>query len=184
MAKARTAKLKVFRTPVGFHDAYVAAPSQKAALEAWGVDSNLFAAGAAEVVTDPELTKEPLASPGTVIRKLRGSEREHVAALGATGAARAKKTEGRAEPRLKPKPETKAKKPSRAALERVEAALAAHLERHGRAVERLRQQEAALAERRRQLERAGAAERRQLENRLDEERARYEEALDEWERTI
>jgi hypothetical protein len=31
----RAAKLKVFRTPIGFHDAYVAAPSQKAALEAW-----------------------------------------------------------------------------------------------------------------------------------------------------
>ena len=27
-------KLKVFRTPTGFHDAYVAAPSRKAALEA------------------------------------------------------------------------------------------------------------------------------------------------------
>jgi hypothetical protein len=27
----RVAKLKVFRTPIGFHDAYVAAPSQKAA---------------------------------------------------------------------------------------------------------------------------------------------------------
>jgi hypothetical protein len=27
-------KLKVFRTPIGFHDAYVAAPSRKAALEA------------------------------------------------------------------------------------------------------------------------------------------------------
>jgi hypothetical protein len=29
------AKLKVFRTPIGFHDAYVAAPSKKAALAAW-----------------------------------------------------------------------------------------------------------------------------------------------------
>ena len=39
----RKLKLKVFRTPIGFHDAYVAAPSQKAALEAWGADSNIFA---------------------------------------------------------------------------------------------------------------------------------------------
>lgn len=66
-------KLKVFRTPIGFHDAYVAAPSQKAALEAWGSDTNLFAAGIAELITDPKLTKEPLARPGRVIRKLRGT---------------------------------------------------------------------------------------------------------------
>ena len=33
---ARTGRLKVFRTSIGFHDAYVAAPSRKAALEAWG----------------------------------------------------------------------------------------------------------------------------------------------------
>lgn len=32
----RKQKLKVYRTPIGFHDAYVAAPSQKAALKAWG----------------------------------------------------------------------------------------------------------------------------------------------------
>ena len=79
MAKA----LKVFRTPIGFHDAYVAAPSMKAALAAWGASTNLFAAGAAEVVTDPKLTKEPLARPGEVIRKPRGTDAEHVRALGA-----------------------------------------------------------------------------------------------------
>ena len=60
MAKAskkveRKSKLKVFRTPIGFHDAYVAAPSQKAALEAWGAEGNLFAQGIAEQVIDPEL---------------------------------------------------------------------------------------------------------------------------------
>ena len=44
--------LKVYRTPIGFHDAYVAAPSQKAALAAWGADANLFARGSAEQVTE------------------------------------------------------------------------------------------------------------------------------------
>ena len=33
---ARKQKLNVYRTPIGFHDAYVAAPSQHAALLAWG----------------------------------------------------------------------------------------------------------------------------------------------------
>ena len=36
------AKLKVFRTAIGFHDAYVASPSRAAALRAWGADTDLF----------------------------------------------------------------------------------------------------------------------------------------------
>ena len=64
MAKPRKTKLKVFRTPIGFHDAYVAAPSQKAALEAWGSDSNLFAAGVAELVTDAELMQGAAGAAG------------------------------------------------------------------------------------------------------------------------
>ena len=74
--------LKVFRTSTGFHDAYVAAPSQKAALAAWGTDSNLFTQGLAEQVSDEALMAEPLAQPGVVIKKLRGTEAEHFAALG------------------------------------------------------------------------------------------------------
>ena len=88
MAKPKT--LKVFRTPIGFHDAYVAAPTQKAALEAWGTDTNLFARGAAEQVTDPDLMTEPLERPGEVIKRLRATEAEQVAALGVKKAARKK----------------------------------------------------------------------------------------------
>ena len=83
MAKAkRKQKLKVFRTPIGFHDAYVAAPSQKAALEAWGVRTNLFARGSPEEVADPKLTKAPLEHPGKVVKVLRGTKKEQLAALG------------------------------------------------------------------------------------------------------
>lgn len=39
---ARGSRLKVYRTPIGFHDTYVAAPSQKAALAAWGSGHDLF----------------------------------------------------------------------------------------------------------------------------------------------
>ena len=74
-------KLKVYRTPIGFHDAYVAASSRKEALRAWGADADLFARGIAEVVTDEELTREPLAKPGEVVRSLRGTSDEHLAAL-------------------------------------------------------------------------------------------------------
>ena len=74
-------KLKVFRTPIGFHDAYVAASSRKAALAAWGADADLFARGVAEEVTDPTLTAAPLARPGEVVRVVRGTMAEHLAAL-------------------------------------------------------------------------------------------------------
>ena len=74
-------KLKVFRTTAGFNDAYVAAPSQKAALAAWGADVDLFARGIAEVVTDPALTAEPLANPGKVLTVSRGDLAAHLKAL-------------------------------------------------------------------------------------------------------
>lgn len=98
------AKLKVYCTPIGFHDAYVAAPSQKAALAAWGSDANLFARGVAEQVTDPALMKAPLAKPGEIVRTLRGTPDER----------RIDKPKRKATP--KPKP-------SRVKLDAAEAAL-------------------------------------------------------------
>jgi hypothetical protein len=35
MIMARKQTLKVYRTPIGIHDAYVAAPSRKALLKKW-----------------------------------------------------------------------------------------------------------------------------------------------------
>src|SRR5215467_80381 len=71
-------KLKVFRTHLGFYDLIVAAPSQKAALEAWGAGSNLFAQGFAGAVTDPALTQAALAKPGVVLKRQFGSRGEFV----------------------------------------------------------------------------------------------------------
>ena len=82
----RQQKLEVYRTPIRFHGAYVAAPSQKVALQAWGSDSDLFAQKIAEQVNDPELMKEPLAHPGEIIRTLRGTTEEQVEALGSKAA--------------------------------------------------------------------------------------------------
>jgi hypothetical protein len=47
-------KLKTYQTSVGFFDLAIAAPSMKAALEAWSSSSNLFHRGAKEV-DDPEV---------------------------------------------------------------------------------------------------------------------------------
>lgn len=73
-------KLKVFRTSIGFHDAYVAAPKRKAALAAWGAATDLFAIGSAEQVTDPKLMLAALDRPGEVVRQSRGSAAQHMEA--------------------------------------------------------------------------------------------------------
>ncbi|NTS64726.1 hypothetical protein HRV97_06100 [Sphingomonas sp. HHU CXW] len=141
-------KLKVFRTAAGFHDAYVAAPSRKAALAAWGAERDLFAHGAAEEVTDPALMKEPLAHPGEVIKRSRGSAAEQFAALPADApkpkrAAKARAAE--ADPAAKPAP-----KPSRDALDAAQDAVDA-AERDWRKVQRgLAARQAALDRERRE----------------------------------
>lgn len=162
----RTQKLKVYRTPIGFHDAYVAAPSQKAALQAWGSDANLFARGVAEQVTDPVLMKGPLAQPGKVIRKLRGTAEEQLAALPKSGRSPAKK-----------KPARPKKPPSRAALEAAETALAEAEKRQRTEISALQVREAALARERRALEKRHDAESAKLAKVRDRERSNYERAL-------
>lgn len=49
---AKAPKLKVFQAHFGFYDTIVAAPSQAAALRAWGVHQNVFADGQAKLTTD------------------------------------------------------------------------------------------------------------------------------------
>lgn len=174
MAKTRTAKLKVFRTPIGFHDAYVAAPSQKAALDAWGSDSNLFAAGAAEQVSEPELMEVPLARPGEVIKVLRGSKAEQVAALGEI-AAKPDKTKGAAA-----KPAKKAPKPSRAAADEAEERLKVLGREQAKALAAIDADIEALERKRRELERDQRRELRELEGRAEREQSKYEQALAKW----
>lgn len=178
---ARSAKLKVFRTPIGFHDAYVAAPSQKAALEAWGSDHDLFARGVAERVEDPELTREPLAHPGTVIRRLRGTTAEQIAALPKDPPRRARAAPEVEKPSRAPKARPKPKpKPDRTPLRDAEQALADAQARHAEEQEALARREAELARERRTLEKRQAAEQARLERLRDQERDRYDRAIRDW----
>ena len=73
MAKARNRPLKVFQAQFGFYDTVVAAPSQAAALRAWGIHQNLFSDGQATVATDPQAVKAALARPETPLRRAVGS---------------------------------------------------------------------------------------------------------------
>ncbi len=160
--------LKVFRTPIGFHDAYVAAPSRKAALAAWGAEADLFARGMAEQVTDPALTAEPLAKPGVVVKRLRGTAAEQFAALPPDKPAAAK-------PKRASKPP-----PSRAALDAAEAALAEAEMRRAAEDAAIREREAALARERAAMEKRHAAEAARLEGARDDAKAAYELALRAW----
>ena len=173
----RNSKLKVFRTAIGFHDAYVAAPSQKAAIEAWGAGKDVFARGEAEQVTDPKLTSEPLASPGVVIKRLRGTLEENIAALPEEEHRPARSTGRRriAEPARKAAP-----KPSRAELERAEQELAAAAERHKRELDALAERQARLEQERRALILSHSEELAMLELTRNSAAASYNEALEDW----
>jgi colicin import membrane protein len=66
-------KLKIYQTSQGFFDLVIAAPSMKAALEAWGANSNLFHQGFAKEVDDPKAVKAALAKPGILLKRPVGS---------------------------------------------------------------------------------------------------------------
>ncbi|MEH2535093.1 hypothetical protein V1277_005610 [Bradyrhizobium sp. AZCC 1588] len=66
-------KLKTYETSLGFFDLAIAAPSMKAALEAWGADSNLFHQGVAKQSEDPDVIAATMAAPGVVLKRAVGS---------------------------------------------------------------------------------------------------------------
>ncbi len=66
-------KLKTYQTSLGFFDLAIAAPSMKAALEAWGSNSNLFHQGVAKEVDDPEVVAATMSKAGVILRRPVGS---------------------------------------------------------------------------------------------------------------
>jgi hypothetical protein len=133
-------KLKTYQTSLGFFDQAIAAPSMKAALEAWGADSNLFHQGAAKESHNPDVVAATMAKPGVVLRRPVGTDRpfsEHAELptdLGGTGATKAaRKSKG-------PRPKGPSSRPVDKAAER-KAALA--YEREQKRVERERAKEEA-----------------------------------------
>jgi hypothetical protein len=176
------AALKVFRTAIGFHDAYVAAPSRKAALAAWGTGKDLFARGAAEVVTDPALTAEPLAAPGQVFRRTRGTAAEQVAALGPMPEPARRKPAG-AEPSARAAPparQPRPPRPERASLDLAEEALHRLAERQAQERTELAAEERELSARKQALKVRQARDLSAAKRRAAREKDDYAEALAEW----
>ena len=175
-------KLKVFRTPTGFHDAYVAVPSRKAALAAWGADADLFARGTAEEVTDPHLMAEPLRHPGQVIRVSRG---DLAAQLKALGPRKKRPRSGvRQAPAAEPEPVAKAAKPKpppkRDKVDQADEALTAARARQVKERAILEKQRAAIERKIDALEARHDKEIERLEQRRDKAQAAYNEALESW----
>jgi hypothetical protein len=73
LPKTPTRKLKVFQTQFGFFDTVLAAPSQAAALRAWGTHRNLFVTGDAKLATDEAAIAAALEHPGIPLRRPVGS---------------------------------------------------------------------------------------------------------------
>lgn len=121
-------KLKTFQTSMGFFDLAIAAPSMKAALEAWGSKTNLFHMKLAQETTDPAVVEATMAKPGVVLKRT----------IGTTGAFKLEaklpthlpgertNTKKQARPAKSPtksKPNVKAEKAAAAAYEREERKL-------------------------------------------------------------
>jgi hypothetical protein len=173
--------LKVYRTPIGFHDAYIAVPTKKAAIEAWGAGSDIFQRGEAEEVTDSKLIAEPLASPGVVVKRLRGTSADHMAALAASRPHPTNGAGGKASKAKAPKPQPKPKpRPSRTAVEEAEAAIASARQAHEAELAKIKEREEALARERRDIEHKHRQELDRLEKLLVKAQSRYDAAIRKW----
>jgi colicin import membrane protein len=135
-------KLKTYQTSQGFFDLAIAAPSMKAALEAWGAGLNLFREGFAKESDDSHVIAATMAKPGIVLRRPVGSNkpfREH-SELPTAASLDAHVREPKP-PRTKARPSQERK-----VDEKAERAAAAAFEKEERKREQRRQREETAAE--------------------------------------
>lgn len=143
-------KLKVYQTSQGFYDLAIAAPSMKAALEAWGANNNLFHQGFAKDSNDSKVIAAAMAKPGIVLRRPVGSDvafREH-ADLPSAASLEAPARRGKERP-VKAKPAAAQK-----VDEKADHRAAAAFEKEQRRREIQRQKEEAAAAKARALRKA------------------------------
>jgi hypothetical protein len=152
-------KLKTYQTSLGFFDLAIAVPSMKAALEAWGADSNLFHQGMAKESDDPGVVAATMSKPGVILRRPVGSDgpfREHADLPRLSGKETGKtRAKSRAKPKTRPSGKVDDKAARRAALEYEKAERLRESER--------RKEESARRQERERRERAIAKAQRALE---------------------
>ncbi len=148
----------------GLNQWIVAAPNQKAALEAFGVNQNLFAQGLADLTKDAELVEAAAAQPGVPLKRPKtGGQFTAGPADSDWSGALAEASKG-----VKPR-----KAPSRARLDKARAALDAARESCARRIVDL---EAAVAAARKAL----AAEQARAYQLLAKAEAAVEAAEEDW----
>ena len=143
-----TKKLKTYETSLGFFDLAIAAPSMKAALEAWGADSNLFHQGAAKQSEDPDVVAATMAKPGVMLKRPVGSNgpfKEHAELPTNLGDATAQPSKAARKPAGR-KPKKPSSRPADKAAEQ-KAAVAYEREQKRRDRERAREEAARQKER-------------------------------------
>jgi colicin import membrane protein len=153
-------RLKTYQTSLGFFDLAVAAPSMKAAAEAWGSKTNDFKRGFARETNDPAIVAATMAKPGVVLRRPVGSNgafSEHAALPKDLPIDKVKKRRTKSRPKTE---EPRARQVDNQAAR--EAALAFEREQKRRDIAR-RKEEAASEKRRKWREQAIAKAERALE---------------------
>jgi type IV secretory pathway VirB10-like protein len=187
-------KLKTYQTSQGFYDLAIAAPSMKAALEAWGASSNLFHQGFAKEADDGKVIEAAMAKPGIVLQRPVGSNgpfKEH-SELPSAKSLDAPSQRGR-EPEKKSKP-VSSKAPKLSQKAEREAALAFEREQKRQQAQREKEEaEAAKVRARREVAiskaeaalAAGRKEHEDIVSKIETERAaldkRTESEEDRWE---
>jgi colicin import membrane protein len=193
-------KLKVYQTSRGFYDLAIAAPSMKAALEAWGVASNLFHQGFASEAEDAATIDAARAKPGLVLRRPVGTNKpfsvhSELPSAASLDTPRHKAKQSKVKPtgdrRVDEKSERRAsaafeKEQQRRARERLkeEAAAAKERERRKRVMEKA---EAALEDARREHDKIAVAIDKDLaamRRRADEEEERWRKAKERLETAL
>jgi hypothetical protein len=195
-------KLKTYVTSLGFFDQAVAAPSMKAALTAWGADSNLFHQGVARESTDTDLIAATMSRPGVVLKRPVGSSgpfRENAALPTQLPADRArdKPSKARAKPGVPPehKIDDRAARIAALAFERAEKEResqrrkeeAARQREQARRQRAIAEAEAALEKARREHDdrmSAFDAERAAIDKRSQAEEARWEKEREKLKQTL
>lgn len=164
-------KLKIYQTSIGFFDLAVAAPSMKAAAEAWGADPDIFKRGFAEQTEDPKVVAATIATPGVVLRRPVGSDGEFTEKAVLPKAPE----EGRQAPPDRAKRADASKKPDTKSDEKAKRTAAAALEKEKKrqALDRAKaeaERERAKKQRERMIAQADAA--------FEQARSRHDDAMD------
>ena len=170
-------KLRSFVTSLGFFEQAVAAPSMKAALEAWGSVQNLFQQGLAKETDDPAIVRATMAKPGVVLKRALGSNGLFTENAQLPKTLPREMSNGEARPARDEKPSGGSGRPNVVSLADARAAKRAAEEFEKQRARREKEEEKKEAARKRERERHDA-EVGKARAALEAARNRHDEAMD------